>query len=583
MTTAKTTKPNSATLRRLGGYLLRQPLRLYGVMAATLASASLTLAAPYLLGRALDRYIIARQFDGFFSVCLLLLAVYALSSFVNWLQAHWLADVAQRTVWQLRADLFRHLQRLPVPFFARRTHGELMSRTTNDVESVANTLNQTLVQLLSSVIMLVGSFAMMAALNGWLTITALVTVPLILFVSRRISAVTKRQFRAQQEQLGALNSFIEENVSGQKVVTLFHQEQRALARFGEMNGRLKKAGTIAQIYSGLMGPVMNMVGHFSYLLIAAVGGWLTLHGEATVGVTISFIGYSEQFGRPLRDLANQFNLIQSGVAGAERAFDIIDTPSEYEDGASREPGALTGRVEFRDVAFAYSPDKPILRDITFTAKPGQTIALVGPTGAGKTTIVNLIGRFFDITGGRILIDGIPIDELDRDALRRQIGIVLQDAHLFSGTIRENIRYGRLDATDAEIEVAAKQAHAHAFITQLPRGYETMLTSEGGNVSHGQRQLITIARAILADPALLILDEATSSVDTLAELRIQDAMKTLLKGRTSFIIAHRLSTIRGADCILVIQDGRIAERGTHEELLAQGGLYHELHGRQFETV
>ncbi|MBB3110795.1 ATP-binding cassette subfamily B protein [Paenibacillus phyllosphaerae] len=575
-----------STIRRIGRYVAEQPLRLISILGLTLLSAGMTLAAPYLLGRALDRYIIPQQFDGFLTICLLLFAVYAVGSLVSWLQAYMLADVAQRTVWQLRRDLFRHLQRLPIPFFVTRTHGELMSRTTNDVENVSTTLNQTLVQMITSLITLVGSFAMMVALNIWLTLVALVTVPLIFFVSKWISGVTKQQFKAQQQHLGRLNSFIEERVSGQKVVALFHQEARTLAQFSEQNEQLRQAGTKAQIYSGLMGPVMNMIGHFGYLLIAGVGGWLTLHDQATVGVIVSFLGYSGQFNRPIRELANQYNLIQSGVAGAERAFEIMDAPSEYGNPAGQtlhSLGSVSGKVEFKDVSFHYAEGKPILKQVSFTADPGQTIALVGPTGAGKTTIVNLIGRFFEHTSGSILIDGKPIELLDRDALRRQIGIVLQDAHLFSGTIADNIRYGKLDATDAQIEAAARQANAHSFISKLPHGYDTQLAAEGGNISHGQRQLITIARAILADPALLVLDEATSSVDTLTELAIQEAMKTLLAGRTSFVIAHRLSTIRGADQILVVQEGGIAERGTHEQLLDRQGLYAELHGKQFQTA
>lgn len=456
-----------------------------------------------------------------------------------------------------------------------------MSRTTNDIDNVTNTLNQSLIQMISSVIMLIGSFTMMLILNVWLALVALVVIPLIVFVTKRIAKVTQRQFKGQQQELGSLNSFIEEIVSGQKVVALFHQEERMTEQFGAANAKLKKVGIKAQIYSGTMGPFMNMFGHISYLTIAGFGGWLAVHEWATVGVIISFLGYSRQFSGPLNEVANQYNLIQSGVAGAERVFEIMEIPSEYDEAESvTELQTVAGKVEFRNVHFEYSEGTAALKNISFTAKPGETIALVGPTGAGKTTIINLIGRFYEIKDGQILIDDEDIRDIDKNSLRSQLGIVLQDAHLFSGTIRENIRYGKLDAGDDEVEAAARQANAHAFITKLPLGYDTGLTAEGGNISHGQRQLITIARAILSDPALLILDEATSSVDTLAELHIQEAMKKLLQGRTSFVIAHRLSTIRNADTILVIEDGEIAERGSHEELLASKGLYYKLHSHSF---
>ncbi|MGO4349619.1 ABC transporter ATP-binding protein [Paenibacillus sp. MCAF9] len=569
------------TLRRIGTYLLHGRARLLAVIALTIVAAGLTLAGPYFLGKALDDYIIAKRYDGLLSICLLMFGLYAAGSLVSWLQALYLADVSQRTVWSLRKELFNHLQKLPIPFFASKNHGELMSRTTNDIDNVTNTLNQSLIQIISSVIMLIGSFAMMLFLNVWLTLVALIVIPLIVIVTKRIAKITQRQFKGQQQELGGLNGFIEETVSGHKVVALFHQEERMAEKFSAANAKLKRVGTKAQIYSGTMGPFMNMFGHISYLIIAGVGGWLAIHDHATVGVIISFLGYSKQFSGPLNEVANQYNMIQSGVAGAERVFEMMDIPSEYEEPESvKEMESIGGKVEFRDVRFEYNDGTAALNNISFIAKPGETVALVGPTGAGKTTIINLIGRFYEIKDGQILIDDEDICTIDKNSLRKQLGIVLQDAHLFSGTIRENIRYGKLDATDEEVEAAAVQANANSFITKLPLGYETELTAEGGNISHGQRQLITIARAILGDPALLILDEATSSVDTLAELQIQEAMKKLLSGRTSFVIAHRLSTIRNADTILFIKDGEIAERGTHDELLAKKGLYDQLHGSQF---
>ena len=571
-----------STLKKIGQYVLKQPVRLLLIALMTLLSAALALAMPYLIGQALDAYIIPKRYEGLLQLCFLMLILYASGSIVSWLQAYLLADVSQRTVWRMRSDLFSHIQKLPLSFFVTRKHGDLMSRTTNDIENVTTTLNQSLIQLISSVIMLVGSFTMMLVLNVWLTLVALVVIPLIVICSKKIAKVTKSQFKHQQKELGALNGFIEETISGQKVVSLFHQEERMASQFAASNERLRKVGTKAQIYAGMMGPFMNLLGHTSYLIIAAAGAWLALRDLTSVGVIISFLTYSRQFSGPLNELANQYNLILAGIAGAERVFEIMETPSEFEE---REDGVhlngIAGRVEFREVGFRYNEDKTALEDISFTAWPGQTVALVGPTGAGKTTIINLLGRFFDANKGQILIDGVDIKSMDKRSLRRQLGIVLQDAHVFAGTIRENIRYGRLEATNEEVAEAARKAHAHDFIMRLPDGYDTLLSAEGGNISHGQRQLLTIARAILSEPALLVLDEATSSVDTLAELHIQAAMAELLGGRTSFVIAHRLSTIRSADLILVINDGRIVEQGTHEQLLARQGLYSELHGNQFQ--
>lgn len=567
-----------STLKRLGRYLFKQPIRMISVVLLTIMAAGFTLITPYLTGVALDKYIIPGRYEGFLQLCLLLIVIAALNSLVSWLQSFILADISQFTVWSLRKDLFHHLQRLPIPFFAGKSHGELMSRTTNDIENVSNTLNQSLVQIISSVIMLVGSLTIMLFLNIWLTLIALISAPLITFIAKWISRRTQVQFKTQQQELGGLNGFIEETVSGHKVVHLFHQEERISEQFNETNTRLKKAGIRAQIFSGMMGPLMNLFSHTTYLLIAGVGGWLAVRDLTTVGVIVSFLGYSRQFSGPLNEVANQYNMIQAGVAGAERVFEIMDVPSEYEEDHSLEQmQPINGKVEFREVGFQYDTGKEILKNISFTANPGDTIALVGPTGAGKTTIVNLLGRFFEINEGQILIDGTDIRTVNKNSLREQLSIVLQDAHLFSGTVRENIRYGKLDATDDEVEEAATQAYAHSFINKLPQGYDTELSAEGGNISQGQRQLITIARAILADRALLILDEATSSVDTLAEIHIQKAIRKVIAGRTSFVIAHRLSTIRYADTILVIQDGQIVEQGNHEELLQKKGLYHDLHG------
>lgn len=578
-------RDTGATLLRLWRYLARQRAGLVGVVLLTALGSGAALLGPYLLGVAVDRYIIPRDSNGLLGLCLALLGVYAFSAGANWVQAYVMSGVAQRTVRQLRSDLFARLQRLPLVYFDTRTHGELMSRTTNDIENVSNTLNQSVTQLIASLLTVVGALALMLSLNVWLTIVSLLTVPLVMLATGSIAKHTRRFFTAQQKHLGELNGFIEETIAGQKVVKVFRREAGSAAQFRSINAKLCEAGTRAQIFSGMTGPVMNVVNNLGFAVIAAVGGWMVFRDWTTVGVIVSFLNYSKQFSRPINELANQFNMIQSALAGAERVFEVMDARTEEdEDGTRRAlPETIAGDVRFESVSFGYRPDHPILKGVTLTAKPGDTIALVGPTGAGKTTIVNLLTRFYDVSEGRITIDGQDIRELDKIDLRQRLGIVLQDAYLFSDTIRENVRYGRLEASNAEIEAAAKLANADAFIRRLPQGYDTQLSAAGGNLSQGQRQLLTIARAILADPAILILDEATSSVDTRTEMQIQEAMTSLMKGRTSFVIAHRLSTIREADQILVINGGEIIEHGTHDELVALRGFYYELYTSQFKRV
>lgn len=580
----KNTRP---TLSRLWNYLKQQRGGLITVVIFTILSAVSALAGPYLIGRAIDDYIIPRDYNGLLWICLLMLAIYILSSIITWVQAYVMTSVSQKTVRHMRDDLFEKYQQLPVQFFDTRPIGELMSRTTNDIENVSNSLNQSVTQLLNSLIMLSGSLVIMLSLNVYLTLVSLISIPLVLFATKQITKYTRTFFRSQQQHLGELNGFIEETVQGQKVVKLYQREEAKIKDFKVINKELKRAGIKANIVSGLVGPVMNMVNNLSFALLAAVGGWMVWSGWTSVGIIVSFMNYSKQFGRPITDLANQYNLIQAAIAGAERVFEVLDQKTEYsEDELLNQETVDTpvkGLVEFKQVSFHYQPDSPILQEINFTAAPGQTIALVGPTGAGKTTIVNLLTRFYDIPEGEILIDGMNIRQMNKNSLRRQLGMVLQDAYVFSGSIKDNLRFGRLDASDEEIEAAAKLANADTFITRLPDGYDTILTEGGSNLSHGQRQLLTIARAILADPAILILDEATSSVDTRTEMHIQQAMKNLMQGRTSFVIAHRLSTIQHADQILVLHGGRIIERGTHQELLEQQGFYHELYTSQFKRV
>lgn len=579
-------RPNDTkeTLLRIWGYIGNQRKGLVLVVLMTMTTAVLNLLGPYLIGVSIDKYIITRDVQGLVWFCTGLLGVYVCSSVATWLQSYFMAAVSQYTVLAMRKDLFARLQKLPLNFFDRKSHGELMSRTTNDIENVSNTLNQSFTTLISSIMTLIGALCFMLALNIWLTALSFVTIPIVMFLTSKIAKFTRKYFTSQQQYLGELNGYIEETISGQKVVKVFHREEKVKEEFQDINVKLREASIRAQIYSGFIGPVMNVMKNASFAIIAAAGGWMAIEGMVTIGVVVSFLSYSRQFNDPINQVANQFNMLQSAVAGAERVFEIIDTPTEYaEKQPVKDVEDLSGEVIFEDVSFGYKEGHSILKNISLTAKPGDTIALVGPTGAGKTTIVNLLTRFYEISRGRIEIDGIELQSISKNSLRQKLGIVLQDAYVFSDSIRENIRYGRLNATDEEVEQAAQLANADSFIRKLPKGYDTILTAEGGNLSQGQKQLLTIARAILANPSVLILDEATSSIDTRTEMQIQAAMAQLMKGRTSFVIAHRLSTIREADMILVLNDGKIIERGTHYELVEQKGFYYNLYTSQFKRV
>ncbi|MBI4978022.1 MAG: ABC transporter ATP-binding protein [Spirochaetes bacterium] len=575
------------TVGRLWKYFGAERGYLIFVFICVLAAAGCGLAVPFILGRVIDLLSAGKNavdFTKLASFIAVLAVVYLSDGLVNFLQGWVMAGVSQRIVRQLRRTLFEKLGRLPVSFFDSRTHGELMSRLANDVENVSGTISQATVQLMSGVIAIIGSFTMMLILSPLLTLASVVTIPLVFLLINVVTKKTLPLFKEQQAVLGRLNGHIEETMSGLHVVKAFNHEAAAIADFERYNNTLRTVGIKAQIWSGYIMPLMNVINNIGFTLIAGVGGVLAVGGAITVGVIASFLGYSRQFTRPLNELANIFNMLQSAVAGAERVFEIIDEQEEPSD--PKDAVSLTtprGDVVFTDVSFGYRPDVPVLKNISFTAPSGSDTALVGPTGAGKTTIVNLLARFYDVTEGSIFIDGRDIRDYTRDSLRRCFGIVLQDTYLFSGTVRENIRYGRLDATDAEVEHAALMANADIFIRRLPNGYETALTESGGSLSQGQRQLITIARAILADPCILILDEATSSVDTRTELHIQEAMRKLMRGRTSFIIAHRLSTIRDADVIMVIDNGIIVERGHHDELMKEPGVYQTMYLSQYANT
>ncbi|HEX9059629.1 MAG TPA: ABC transporter ATP-binding protein, partial [Clostridia bacterium] len=512
-----------------------------------------------------------------------LLSMYLTDALVTFLQGWMMAGISQRIVLSLRNTLFKKLQKLPVSFFDTRAHGDLMSRVTNDIDNISTTISQSTAQLISGAITITGSLVLMLRLNLLLTLASVITVPLVFLVTRTVAGKTGALFKEQQAVLGKLNGHIEETISGIHVVKAFNHEEKAIKEFDLVNDRLCDVGIKAQIWSGFIMPIMNVINNLGIAVVAGVGGIMAVNGMVSVGIISMFLNYSRQFTRPLNDMANIFNTLQTAVAGAERVFEVLDETEEPEDiKTSKELKNPKGHVVFENVTFGYRPDVAVLKNISFEAVKGSSIALVGPTGAGKTTIVNLLARFYDVTCGRIMIDGTDIRDYTRDSLRRCFGIVLQDTYLFSGTIRENIKYGCLDASDEEMRKAAAMANADVFINRLPKGYETILAESGSNLSQGQRQLIAIARAILANPSILILDEATSNVDTRTELHIQEAMLKLMDGRTSFIIAHRLSTIRDADIIMVVDGGEIVEAGNHNELIDKGGVYHNLYYSQLKA-
>lgn len=563
-----------STLLRIWKLVDEHRMLLVAVLALVFVSSALALLGPYLIGYIIDEFIVPQSFGGMGTVIFWLIAVYTGHSAALYLQNYWMVGIAQGVIYRMRTRLFEHLQRLPVSFFDKRQHGELMSRMTNDIENVSTTLNSTFIQVFSSILTLTGTIIVMLWLSPLLTFLTLVIIPLMYVSMQWITKRTGRLYKEQQQAIGELNGLIEESISGQKIVKAFSQEPRVMDEFLVKSENLRRTGFWAWTYAGFIPKVMNFLNNGSFAIVAGAGGILALNGSISIGVIVIFTEYARQFTRPLNDLANQFNTVLSAIAGAERVFSIMGETEEKDDMVLNADKKLQGLVEFDDVSFKYegAEEDWTIRNVSFAVDVGQTAALVGATGAGKTTIMQLLARFYDAAEGQIRLDGTPIETMPRETLRKQIAFVLQDPFLFEETVRENIRYGRLDATDEEVVEAAKSSNAHDFIKALPFGYDTVLKGDGSMISQGQKQLLSIARALIADPVILLLDEATSSIDTVTELKIQEALEHLMAGRTSFVIAHRLNTVRQADLVLVMEMGELVEFGKQQDLIDSGGLY-----------
>lgn len=576
-----TAKPKNArgTLLRIVKIYMRWGKTIFAAIFLTVISSLVSVAIPYYVGKTFDTFHIPDRSvdtDRLVSLLIVILGLYLINLLINLINGVMMLNISQRLVYILRKEFFGKMQKLPLEFYDTRSHGDTMSRITNDVDNISSTIAQTTTQLISSVLTLAGSLAVMLRLNLTLTLVVLLCVPMVSLLTKTIASKSRAYFLAQQRSLGTLNGVIEENILGLKMVKAFNRQEDVLRQFKEINEHLCESSNKAQVWSGYMMPLMNVINNFVFAVVAIAGGILSIGYGLAVGTVVSFLSYSKQFSQPLNSIAGMFNTIQAALAGAERVFEILDYEEETADHKdSIEIEHPAGEVAFNNVCFSYDKTKPILKNVSFHVNPGEVVALVGETGAGKTTIVNLLTRFYDADSGEIMIDGIPITDIKRASLRSCFSVVLQDTSLFSGTIMDNIRYSKDEATEEEVINAAKIAHAHDFINKLPKGYVTKISAAADNLSQGQRQLISIARAVLCDSPILILDEATSSVDTKTEKEIQKALVSLMQNRTSFLIAHRLSTIRDADHIMVIGDGQILEYGNHQSLMREQGRYYEM--------
>ncbi|MBE5785651.1 MAG: ABC transporter ATP-binding protein [Clostridiales bacterium] len=615
-------KPKNAkrTFLRVFSYVRAHKFKLLLVLVGIIVNAGANIAGTYMLKPIIDDYIVPwigsakPDLSGLIGQLSLMLMIYSLGIIGSFLYSRLMISVSTGMLLQLRKELFTHMQHLPIRYFDSRTHGEIMSTYTNDIDAMREMLSQGIPSFVSSVVTIIGTFSMMVVLSPMLTLLSLVMLGAMFFITKTIAGKSGKYFKARQSSLSRVNGYVEEMIEGQKVVKVFCHEDAVNGTFDALNAELMHNTSTANTWANLMGPIMNNLGHVTYALTAAAGGLLAVGGYTGIGSIGAFLQYTRKFNQPISQLSQQMNNVMSALAGAERIFDLLDTPAEVDEGdvtmvnalrcadgslaeceartgiwawkIPEENGGFTlrevkGDVRLRDVTFSYDGEKTVLKNISLYAHPGQKIAFVGSTGAGKTTITNLINRFYDVQQGEIIYDGIPIRHIKKDSLRASLAMVLQDTHLFTGTVRENIRYGRLDATDAEVEAAAKLANAHFFITHLPQGYDTVLTADGANLSQGQRQLLAIARAAVADPPVLILDEATSSIDTRTEALIERGMDELMKDRTVFVIAHRLSTVRNSNAIMVLEQGEIIERGDHDDLITQQGKYYQLYMGMFE--
>lgn len=578
-----------ATLGKLLKYIGKNKYSVILIIVTTIITTLLNLLGPTLQGKAIDAITITEQrlsvdFDGLVRILVLMAVVYLASTVIQIAQGIASAKISQDTVYNMRKDLFRKISYLPISYVDTHAHGDIMSRMTNDVDNISQTLSSSITSLISAVLTLIGAFAMLVKYDWRMALVSLITIPLTVVVSMVLSKLMRKYFIARQVLLGQLNTQVEEMVTGYKTVMAYGKEADACRDFAEISEEFRKCSIKANVWGGIMGPAMNIINNLNYLIVAAFGAYFTVTGAISVGDVQAILQYSRQLSQPINQISNQYANILTAIAGAERVFNILDTPDEVDEGKTElDIPNMSGNVDFSHINFSYVKGKQVIKDFNLEVKQGQKIALVGATGSGKTTIVNLLTRFYDIDSGKITIDGVDINDIPKKELRSAIAIVLQDTVLFHDTIGNNIKYGRLDATDDEVKAAAETAEAREFIERLPEGYNTVLSEGGSNLSQGQRQLLSIARAVLADPKILILDEATSSVDTRTEMHIQQAMVALMKNRTSLIIAHRLSTIRDADMIIVMKDGQVMESGNHDQLLEKKGVYYGLYQNQFAGI